>query len=144
MARPPKGLDHIDSLQGPQDQKRRLRVLLASLNGDLTVAEACAELGIKEARFHALRRQWLEHGLADLAPRPAGRPRRAVPPADAERLEELEQENASLRMELWAAEIREELALTMPHLLRDRGTYREKKMARKQRMRRRKSPSTKT
>ncbi|MHC4933912.1 MAG: hypothetical protein ACYTGV_17175 [Planctomycetota bacterium] len=52
-------------------------------------------------------------------------------------MEELKHENEDLQMELWAAEIREEIALTMPHLLADR-TLREKKIARRKRMRTRK------
>jgi transposase-like protein len=117
MARPPDGLKHVDRLSGPETVKHRLRVILETLSGERSVAEACEELGVSEARFHTLRRQALEGALSSLKPARAGRPRKPSP-AGPSKIEQLEQELDEVRMQLWAAEIREEIALTMPHLLR--------------------------
>lgn len=54
----------IDRLRGPRETKRRLRILLASLAGTMTVSEACAELGVGRSRFHVLRRRMLR-GMLD-------------------------------------------------------------------------------
>jgi hypothetical protein len=117
MARPPDGLKHVDRLPGPESRKRRLRVILATLAGELPIAEACMRLGIGEARFHQLRRRVLAGAMAALGERPAGRPRKREEAAPG-RLEALERENEQLRLELHTAEIREEIALVMPHLMR--------------------------
>lgn len=137
MARQPDGVKHVDRLPGPAESKRRLREILKTLMGETSVAEACEALGISEARFHALRRQALEGALSGLSPRPSGRPGRHDAP-EPEEVEELRRENEELKMELYATEIREEIALTMPHLLEER-SLREKKIARRKRRQRRKA-----
>jgi len=131
MARPPDGLKHVDRLNGPEGSKRRLRAILETLIGERTVSEACEALGVSEARFHELRRRALEGALSGLKPGRPGRPSKP-PTATPTRVEQLEHDMEDLRMELWAAEIREEIALTMPHLLR-----REKKIGGKPKKRRR-------
>jgi len=118
MARPTDGLKHVDRLQGPAEQKHRLRVVLEVLQGQRTVEQACEELRVKPARFHELRNQVLEGALAGLAPGKAGRPKRPSEPSAVRRLTE---ENEELKEQLWAAQIREEIALTMPHVLKRRG-----------------------
>lgn len=118
MARPTDGLKHVDRLQGPAERKRRLRVVLEVLQGQCTVEQACEELRVKPARFHELRNQVLEGALAGLAPGKAGRPKRPSEPSAVRRLTE---ENEELKEQLWAAQIREEIALTMPHVLKRRG-----------------------
>jgi hypothetical protein len=117
MARPSDGLKHVERLDGPERLKHRLRVILETLTGERSVAEACAELKVSEARFHCLRRQALEAALEGLRSKQAGRPRKPTP-SPVSRQEDLESEVEALRTELWAAEIREEIAMTMPHLLR--------------------------
>ena len=64
-----------------------------------------------------MRGQVLESALAGLLPGKAGRPKRPTAPSRERRLAE---ENEELKEQLWAAQIREELALTMPHVLRRR------------------------
>jgi hypothetical protein len=117
MARPTDGLKHVDRLQGPAEQKLRLRVVLEVLQGQRTVEEACTVLAIKPARFHELRGTVLAGAMAALVPGKAGRPKRRTAPSAARTLAE---ENEELKEELWAAQIREEIALTMPHLLKQR------------------------
>jgi len=121
QGRPPVGLGHVDRLLGPESSKKRLRVILASLTGVMTVEEACRELGLGEARFHVLRREALEGALSALEPRRTGRPPAPEPTAEERQLAELEQQIEHLKLDLYAARVREKLALTMPHVLHDPG-----------------------
>jgi hypothetical protein len=109
----PAGPEYVEKLDGPSDAKRRLEVILRTLAGTCRVQEACAELGVSEARFHQLRQEALQAALDGLVPRPAGRPPAA--PADP-RLGELEQQKEELRLELLATQTREEIALVLPRL----------------------------
>jgi transposase-like protein len=115
MSRPGKGVEHVESLEGEAGAKRRLRAVLETIAGDLTVEEACARLGVSASRFAQLREEALSGALRALEPRPAGRP--SAPPADPE-VTRLSRENAELRHDLEAARIRAEMALVMPGLLR--------------------------
>ena len=79
-----------------------------------------------EAAFHELRSKALAAALAGLEPRPRGRPRKEEA-TEPPRIRELEQENQDLKIDLRAAQIREEIALMMPHLLKgDRGKKKAK------------------
>jgi hypothetical protein len=73
--RPITGVALVERLDGPRALRRRVRVVLATIAGGLTIAQACAELGIGRTQFHALRWRILEGALAALRPRPRGRPR---------------------------------------------------------------------
>jgi hypothetical protein len=118
--RKPTGAQLVERLAGSAHAKGRLRVILETLSGHQTIPTACAELGIQESMFHKLRAQVLQTAVDRLEPRPAGRP----PPltsAEARQVEELEAELAQARMDLKAAEIRRELAETLPRLGRRRG-----------------------
>jgi len=117
MARPANGDKMIESLPGTPQAKARLAAIMATLYGGTPIPEACGELGISEARFHGMRKEFLASSLEILERKPAGRkPAGATP----ERLAELEDENEILRVELEAARIRTEIALAMPHLLKER------------------------
>ena len=109
--------------------------MLEVLQGRHTVAEASRALGIREARFHQLRQQALEGALAGLSPKRAGRPvrRPSIEPSDVERLRA---ENQELKIDLRALELREEIALSMPHLLKARSG---KKISGAQKRRRRRA-----
>jgi hypothetical protein len=107
----------VEGLEGPRAQKRRLRVILETLTGERSVAEACAELEVSEARFHVLRRQALQGALEALEPGQAGRPRKAEP-EEPGRIEELERELKETKIDLQAALVRTELAVAMPHLVK--------------------------
>jgi hypothetical protein len=78
MARPNKGLGHIDNLRGEEDDKWRLRVILSTLTGELFMDEAYDELGVGPTQFANLRKQVLQGALDALQARPVGRPRRAT------------------------------------------------------------------
>lgn len=124
--RPPLGARHVDSLKGSTESKRRLRVILQTLTGERSVGEACAQLEVSESRFHQLRREALEGALAGLDGRPSGRPP-AEPPELSSKVAELESEVRELRVDLQASRVRTEIALSMPHLLRDTKKKRVKK-----------------
>lgn len=118
MSRPPEGVGHVERLDGPEDLKRRLRVLLDTLAGRVSVAQACEELGVSESRLHELRRQALTGALGALMPKPAGRP--AAAETTTPREKELEARVQELEVDLQAALVRTELALAMPELFRGR------------------------
>ena len=116
--RKPEGTGHVERLSGSEVAKQRLTTILETLAGKLTVPEACARLGIGEARFHALRNAWLQESLESLEPRRLGRPPHAVETSELlPRLQTLETENATLRQQLTAAEVRRELAEILPHVV---------------------------
>jgi hypothetical protein len=116
--RKPVGTGHVERLSGSASAKQRLAVILETLRGELTVPEACARLGICEARFHALRSAWLQEALESLEPRRLGRPRQAADVGELlSRLQTLETENATLRQQLTAAEVRRDLAEALPHVV---------------------------
>ena len=88
--RPIIGVDLIDRLDGPRALRRRVRIVLATIAGRLTIAQACAELGVGRTQFHKLRWRVLEgalDGAAAAAARPtapaAARVARGAAPAGA-------------------------------------------------------------
>lgn len=120
--RPLVGVDLVERLAGPRGQRRQLRILLGTIVGTLTIAQACAELGIGRARFHQLRWRVLEGSFAALGPRPRGRPRAAGPSREVQVLQARIRE---LELALQTTALRSEIALTMPHLL-DRAARKKK------------------
>jgi hypothetical protein len=68
----------VDALDAPEAEKHRLRIVLRTIASEITIAQACEELGVGESRFHEIRRTALEGALAALGPQPIGRPRRAT------------------------------------------------------------------
>lgn len=101
----PLGPELVEHLQGSEHAKSRLKTMLRAMQGELTVPEACAQLGIGETRFHLQRTETLQAALDSLEPRPAGRPRHVVSP-EQERIAELEQQVRELQLDVQAAEIR--------------------------------------
>ena len=114
MARPPKGPQLVDGLDGDERSKERLRAVLETVAGEAPIREVCERLGIKEARFHTLRKEALQAALEGLAPKPLGRPRKPEPSAETQRVAELEARVERLEIELEASRIREELATAFP------------------------------
>jgi len=115
VSRPGLGLGHVETLGGTELARERLKRVLATLAGESTVEEACLHLGISPARFAEIRKEALGAALEALEPKPAGRP--PAPRTDPEVID-AEQEIRRLKRELEASRIREEIALTMPHLVR--------------------------
>ena len=111
---------HVDRLCGSERAKLRLQTILKTLQGEMTVPQACQLLGIGVSRFHALRNEWLLGALDLLEPRPLGRPPRADSP-ELEQLAQLQAQNRELEQQCRVAEVREELARSMPYVLRSAG-----------------------
>jgi transposase-like protein len=130
--RPPEGPKHVAKLDGDDEAKRRLRLVLETLSGERSIESACEELGVSASRFHELRRGALQAALDGLAPSASGRPKREVE-VDPERQKALEQENKDLLFELQASMVRTELALLMPHVLTKKARADIKKKAREAR-----------
>jgi hypothetical protein len=103
-----------------------MRAILETVSGQKTIPEACAELEIGEAMFHRIRDQALAAALEALQPKPMGRPRTATT-APSCVVAALEQENKDLKVELRAAEVRAEIAGSMPHLLTRKGRSEKKR-----------------
>jgi hypothetical protein len=115
--RKPTGANLVDRLAGSLHAKIRLKVIVETLASQCTIPEACQRLGIHESMFHKLRAEVLQTALSRLEPRPLGRPPLASAPEE-QRLREVETENQRLQVELRAAEVRRELAESLPRLSR--------------------------
>ena len=118
--RKPLATRHVDGLCGSERAKLRLQTILKTLQGQMTVPEACQVLGICESRFHALRNEWLQEAVELLEPRPLGRPPQVLSPEEEE-VARLQAEIRDLKQQRHVAEVREELARVMPHVLRSAG-----------------------
>jgi hypothetical protein len=114
--RPPKGLKHVDDLPGDPESKERLRVILATLSGEVSLAKACVRLGLSETRFLQLRRRTLEGALAAAGPGVPGRPACEQDESGAREVE-LEHEVKELKQQLVMEEVRTQIALVKPELL---------------------------
>jgi hypothetical protein len=138
VGRKPLGAAHVDHLTGSPLAKERLRWILQTMRGERTVEEACRALSIGPSRFHAMRNRWLQRAVGLLEPRRAGRPPKTETQpsqqADAERLAALAEANEQLQQRVIAAEVREQLARVMPHVVRDR-TGKKKRRARRRKAR---------
>ena len=103
MARPNKGVLHLQGLPGSRESKLRGAAIWRTMNGELSVSEACERIGVGPTQFANLRAAALLGYLGALQPKAPGRPRRMPV--------EVEQELLSLRAE--ATELRRQ-----NHLLR--------------------------
>lgn len=116
MARPNLGLAHVDRLPGGAEEKFRLKVVLATISGELLVEEACDELDVGPTQFANLRREALLGALEGLSPRPGGRPRK-VPEVSLAEVQALRQRVAELERERELMRARLEVAM-LPLLTR--------------------------
>jgi hypothetical protein len=118
--RPPLGPSLADDLEGPDESKHRLKVLLQVIAKEKTAEQACAELGVQRARLYELLNEVLKGGLEALRPKKIGR--RGKPPAspEAERIAALEKQVEDLTFELHTAEVRERIAEALPHVVERR------------------------
>lgn len=128
MGRPPKGVGHVDRLEGPEDLKQRLKIVLETIVGSLSIEAGCAALGVSESRLHEMRQEALVGALGALMPKPAGRP--AKPVVETTREQELQARIETLEEDLQAAYVRTELALAMPHLFRGKKKGRKPRLPR--------------
>ncbi len=106
--RKPLGPELVQHLEGSDHAKERFQVMLETLAGRSTIAQACERLGIGEAMFHRLRIEVLQAGLSRLEPRPIGRPPRETS-SEAARIAEFEERLTQLDQECKTAEVRLEI-----------------------------------
>ena len=116
--RPPEGLNRLYVMNGSYETKRRLEIILETLTGETTIAEACEELGIGESRFHDLRKMALEGALEAMRPGYTGRPRKDRPSPEQidemrRKIEDLEQE---LRKEQTRTEVKQIVGYKRPSM----------------------------
>lgn len=114
--RKPQGAHLVDELQGSPHAKQRAALFIETLAGAKTVGEACAELGVGESRFFALRGEWLQHGVEFLEPKPPGRPPR-IDSSDSAELRALRRRVRELEGELLGAQLKDELRAVLPHVV---------------------------
>jgi hypothetical protein len=114
--RKPFGPEFVHHVEGTAEAKKRAQVLLETLTGRLSVQEASERLGICPQRLDQLRLQMVSAAVHSLEPGHAGRPRRVPDPA-AVPMAALAERIRDLEIELRAGQIREEIALQIPHLL---------------------------
>ena len=51
MSRPGKGMDHVERLDADATSKARLKAILETLSGALSIDAACERLSISPSRF---------------------------------------------------------------------------------------------
>jgi hypothetical protein len=108
--RRPGGPECVAGLEGSDEAKERLKVVLEVVAGRCRVFEACQRLGISEPRFHQLREEALQGAVAALEARPAGRPRRT---AVEEQVSQLQTQMQQRELELRLAQTQQEVALIL-------------------------------
>jgi hypothetical protein len=111
--RKPQGPALVRRLDGSDQAKQRLEIILATIAGTLPIEEACRELGIEHSMLFRLREEVLEAALARLEPRPKGRPPAASSPAE-HRCIALQRRIEELEADLKIATVREEVARILP------------------------------
>jgi hypothetical protein len=117
--RRPAGPAYVEHLHASSTEtRRRLKVILQTMTGELRLSEACELLKVCPQRFHQLREEAMRGALAALEPRPAGRPPLTPAPAQ-EQVADLEKKLATANIELSAAEAREEIALVLPRVIQE-------------------------
>ena len=113
--RPPEGPNLVNNMDGSDPAKDKSRIILGTVTGEWSVEDACRELGIGKTAFHAMRKRALQAMVDELEPKSPGRPRKD--PDEESELDQLRREVFELRFMQRAAQVREQIALTMPHLL---------------------------
>jgi transposase-like protein len=116
--RKPMGPKLVEGLDASEAARHRLRVILETITGEVSVPEACEKLSVSEAGFHKLRSQFMQDAVGLLEPKKRGRKPKETSPEE-QKLLAAETENRELKTQLAASQIRTEIALVMPHLLID-------------------------
>jgi len=114
--RTPSGPEYVASLPGSEQAKQRLQVILETMTHAYGVQEACRRLDISEQRFYQLRTELLQAAIDCLEPKPTGRPSHNDVSKDAD-VTTLQARVAELETELRAAQLRQEIAAAMPHVV---------------------------
>lgn len=116
--RPHQGAELVEKLdEGSEEARQRLKVIFQTLAGVFTVEQACQILQINRSAFNKLRSQFIANAVQLLEPRAPGRKKKVVTPQEIQN-QRLREENDRLKFELRAQQLREEIGLLMPHLLK--------------------------
>ena len=115
--RKPLGPALVEHLEGSANAKERLELILATIAGQISVVAAAERLGISEAMFYKVRERVLQVCLADLEPKPLGRPPTRLT-QDQQQVQELEAQVTALQRELAGQAVRVELLQALPHVVR--------------------------
>jgi len=134
--RKPIGPPLVRRLDGSEQAKERMEVILETVAGKITIREACDRLGIEEAMFFKLRTQVLQAGIARLEPRPAGRPARRLSP-EGQRIAELEQELREQELQRKVLEAQLDIARIVPESAEERLKKTAKKKHRRRKRKKR-------
>lgn len=97
----------------------RAQVILQVCSGQLSVADAAAQLGLSEQRIYQLRDKARAAVEAACEPGQPGRPPTEPPHPDTVRATELQQQVAEAKAELEAERLRQEIGLFLPRVLTD-------------------------
>ncbi len=111
--RPPLGPSSVDRLEGPEDAKKMLKVIVEKLAGQRTADEACAVLGISRPYYYVKENEVLHGALSALLPKSIGRPP-VEKPNEPPEMHELREQVRELGLALEALRVREQLWSTMP------------------------------
>jgi transposase-like protein len=115
--RKPLGPALVEHLEGSDNAKERLELILSTLAGQISVVAAAERLGISEAMFYKVRHRVLQICLEDLEPKPLGRPPVRLT-EDQQQRQELETQVTALQRELAAQSVRVELLQALPHVVK--------------------------
>ena len=114
--RPANSSTVVAHLTGSAQGRQRLDLMLQTLKGQIPIPQAAAKVGVGRSRFCLQRQEMLQAALESLEPKPRGRPPLEISPQQ-QQIAELQAQVQALKIDLQAAQIREELALLMPHVL---------------------------
>jgi hypothetical protein len=117
LGRKPQGAEVVDTLAGSAHAKARLKLFLQTLANELSVGEACRQLGICESRFFEQRTAWLHESIGLLEPRAAGRPRKSEPALSDAEVRAMQQRLQELETRAVVVEVQAELARSLPHVV---------------------------
>lgn len=123
--RKPLGPALVEHLDGSCSAKERLALILATIAGKLTVVAAAERLGISEAMFYKLRHRVLQLSLADLEPKPLGRPSPLMSAAAQEKAA-LATRVSELERDLALQSVRLELAQVLPRVVHSDTTLKKR------------------
>jgi len=116
LGRKPQGAALVAALPGSEHTKKRLTLFLQTMSGQCSVGDACQELEICESRFYAQRTEWLEESLALLEPGSPGRPAKPALLPEPVEVDALRERVRDLEHRLAVAEVRSDLACSLPRL----------------------------
>ena len=125
--RPPKGSEIVTGHDASGSAKTRVRLVLETLGGRLSLKDAAAQLGISESQFHRVREEMIDGMLQAAEPKPLGRPPAPLDPA-ADVEAQLRARIRELEDELEIAELREVLAFALPDIAAEGVEERKKKL----------------